>query len=86
MLDYAEISFPITLRVWQQGDTFAPFGMKGRKKISDFLINEKVPLVEKDSVSVLEVGGKIAWVVGMRISQDFAITEKTEKVLMIKAE
>ncbi len=86
MLDFDEISFPITLRVWQQGDSFAPFGMKGRKKISDFLINEKVPLVEKDSISVLEVGGKIAWVVGMRISQDFAITEKTEKVLMIKAE
>ena len=86
MLDYDKISFPITLRVWQQGDTFAPFGMKGRKKISDFLINEKVPLIEKDSISVLEIGGKIAWVVGMRISQDFAITENTKNVLMIKAE
>lgn len=84
MLDYESISFPITLRIWKQGDVFVPFGMKGKKKISDFLINEKVPLIQKQSVVVLESNGQIAWVVGMRISQDFAITERTKKILVVK--
>ncbi|MCQ2608936.1 MAG: tRNA lysidine(34) synthetase TilS [Bacteroidales bacterium] len=84
MLDFDKISFPLIFRLWKQGDVFVPFGMKGKKKISDFLINEKIPLIEKQSVTVLESNGQIVWVVGMRISQDFAITKDTKQVLIVR--
>ena len=58
----------LEIRLWEEGDTFQPLGMNGRQKISDFLINEKVDRVEKESQSVLTADGKIVWVCGKRIS------------------
>ena len=83
-LDAAKLRFPLTLRVWQKGDSFVPFGMKGRKKLSDFLIDVKVPLLQKQKVLVLESAGEIAWVVGYRISQEFAVTEQTNEVVVFR--
>lgn len=79
-LDFAKLTFPLTLRGWKNGDSFVPFGMKGRKKVSDFLIDAKIPLSQKQHILVLESDGEIAWVVGLRISQKFAIDDKTEVV------
>lgn len=79
-VDYDKLTFPLQLRMWRQGDSFVPFGMKGRKKVSDFLIDEKVPLLQKQHVLVLESAGEIVWVVGHRISQLFAVTDKTKTV------
>ena len=79
-VDYEKLIFPLLLRVWRQGDSFVPFGMKGRKKVSDFLIDEKVPLLQKQHVLVLESAGEIVWVVGHRISQLFAVTDVTKTV------
>lgn len=79
-VDYEKLTFPLLLRVWRQGDSFVPFGMNGRKKVSDFLIDEKVPLLQKQHVLVLESNGEIVWVVGHRVSQLFAITEHTKSV------
>ncbi|PKP36170.1 MAG: hypothetical protein CVT98_08800 [Bacteroidetes bacterium HGW-Bacteroidetes-15] len=83
-LDYNKISFPLTLRQWREGDWFIPFGMEGRKKISDFLIDQKVPLHRKDSVLVLESNGHIIWVVGHRIDNRYRISEESEKVLLVR--
>jgi len=81
-LDADELSFPMTLRLWQKGDWFCPLGMKGkRKKISDFLIDNKVPRNLKEKVYVLESGGKIAWLVGFRPDERFKVKEKTKKYI-----
>lgn len=79
-LDMSKLQFPLVLRTWKNGDSFVPFGMKGRKKISDFLIDEKIPLSKKSQVQVLVSNDEIVWVVGLRISQIFAIDEGTEEV------
>jgi tRNA(Ile)-lysidine synthase len=79
-VDYEKLSFPLQLRVWRKGDSFVPFGMNGRKKVSDFLTDEKVPLLQKQHVLVLESAGEIVWVVGFRISHLFAVTDKTKQV------
>ncbi len=83
-LDLDKLDFPLILRHWQQGDYFRPFGMKGTKKISDFLIDEKLSLPDKENVWLLASGQKIIWVIGRRIDDGFRITEKTRHVLMIR--
>ncbi len=78
------IRFPLTWRKWREGDWFVPFGMKNRKKISDFLIDTKVSLAEKESVTVLESEGEIIWVVGHRIDDRYKVTESTERALIFQ--
>ncbi len=71
----------LEIRNWQMGDTFQPLGMKGDMKVSDFLINEKVPITEKASVIVLTNKIDIIWMVGKRISDKFKIKKNAEKVI-----
>ncbi len=80
--DFDRIVFPIILRRWENGDWFIPLGMKGRMKISDFLINQKVPSNRKDEVYVFESQGKIMWVIGLRIDERFKLTDSTKEVLI----
>lgn len=83
-LDFDRLDFPLTIRRWQEGDWFIPFGMKGRKKLSDFLIDSKVSVTEKERVMVLLSNNQIVWVMGYRIDSRFAITKSTNKVLCIE--
>lgn len=86
LLDISKLTFPLTLRRWQEGDSFQPFGMNGRKKVSDYLIDHKVSMAEKSRQFVLLSGDEIAWVVGRRTGDDFRITDSTDKVLRIVCE
>ena len=73
----------LQIRIWNQGDVFQPLGMKNNKKISDFLIDEKIDNISKKTQSVLTVDGEIAWVCGLRISEWAKITQFTkEKALL----
>ena len=83
-LDANLIEFPLTLRHWQQGDTFKPLGMKGFKKLSDFFIDEKFSQDQKESCWLLLSGDDVIWVVGYRIDDRFKITPKTTKILTIE--
>ncbi|MBR3886370.1 MAG: tRNA lysidine(34) synthetase TilS [Alistipes sp.] len=86
LLDADKVAFPLTLRRWSEGDTFIPFGMTGRKKVSDFLIDGKVSMAEKGRQFVLISGSEIAWLVGRRIADPYRITDQTERVLRITKE
>ncbi|SEJ20083.1 tRNA(Ile)-lysidine synthase [Cyclobacterium xiamenense] len=83
-LDKQLLEFPLLLRNWQQGDRFRPLGMRQFKKVSDFLIDLKVPLITKNQVKVLCSGGEIAWVVGYRIDDRFKLTGATREVVYFK--
>ena len=83
LLDADKLKFPLKLRRWQEGDWFVPFGMSGRKKLSDYLIDKKVSLAEKRRQFVLVSGEDIVWVVGRRLDDRYAITRKTENVLRV---
>ena len=63
-----------------------PFGMTGKKKVSDLLIDEKVSLMEKQRQFVLLSGEDIVWVVGRRIDDRYRLTHDTERVLTIHRE
>lgn len=82
--DLRTLVFPIKFRVWAQGDRMVPLGMIGSKKISDILIDNKVPLPEKENQWVVEDEKGIIGLVGMGISDRVKITPLTEWVLVIE--
>ncbi|WKN42305.1 tRNA lysidine(34) synthetase TilS [Tunicatimonas pelagia] len=74
-LAYSKLQFPLQVRRWKPGDTFQPLGMKHHKKVSDFLIDSKVPRYQKEKVLVLLSGDEIVWLIGHRIDHRFRLTE-----------
>ncbi|MBK7490262.1 MAG: tRNA lysidine(34) synthetase TilS [Bacteroidales bacterium] len=77
------MTFPVTVRQWKPGDRFMPLGMRQMKKISDFLIDMKVPVTEKEQVMLLLSGGDVMWVMSYRIDNRFRVTEETGKILVL---
>jgi len=82
--DADTVDFPLVLRRWRQGDSFRPLGMTGFKKLSDFFVDLKLSLADKEEVWILQSGDDIMWIVGMRIDDRFKITNRTKNVLEIK--
>ncbi|MGI2257055.1 tRNA lysidine(34) synthetase TilS [Candidatus Cardinium hertigii] len=79
-LDYDKLQFPLIIRPWHPGDFFYPLGMKGRKKISDLLIDLKIPIAIKERVCVMISNDQIVWVIGHRIDERFKVNETTQMV------
>ncbi len=87
LIDADRLSWPLSLRRWREGDRFTPLGMTGTKKVSDYLVDAKVPVPEKGRQFVLtDTDGEIVWLTGRRIDDRFKITPETENVLKIVRE
>lgn len=82
-LDEGKIRYPLIVRSWRQGDVFYPLGMTGKKKVSDFMIDSKIPVTLKEKVLVMESAGEIIWVVGLRIDDRYKVTSSTSRMLKI---
>ncbi|MYB92492.1 tRNA lysidine(34) synthetase TilS [Candidatus Poribacteria bacterium] len=76
-------TLPLTVRNRQQGDRFQPYGMRGTKKIKDFLIDAKVPRSERNSIPLLVCGDEILWVIGYTTSDTFKIKSDTRQYLYV---
>jgi tRNA(Ile)-lysidine synthase len=82
--DYDKLNFPLTLRTWQSGDWFVPFGMTGRKKLSDYFSDHKYSLPDKEQAWLLCSGENILWIIGERTDNRFRIDKTTSYVLRVK--
>ncbi|MDH7912444.1 tRNA lysidine(34) synthetase TilS [Winogradskyella sp. SYSU M77433] len=82
-VDAEKLNYPLELRLWQTGDVFHPIGMKGKKKVSKYLKDEKLTPSEKESTWVLTSENKIVWVVGRRADDRFKVTYQTKEILKI---
>jgi tRNA(Ile)-lysidine synthase len=83
LLDSDLVKFPLVVRQWQPGDKFKPLGMKGWKKVSDFLTDLKLSIADKERVWVMESDGEIIWIAGWRIDNRYKITKKTKRVIQM---
>lgn len=81
--DYDKLAFPLTLRIWKDGDWFIPFGMKGRKKLSDYFSDRKFSRFEKERVWLLCSGNDIIWIVGERPDNRYSIGSATKCALIV---
>jgi len=84
VLDFDKIQFPLELRRWRKGDVFKPLGMRGKKKLSDFFVDQKMSLFEKENVWLLCSSDEIIWIVGHRIDERFKLVETTQKVYLVQ--
>ena len=84
-IDAELLDFPLQLRSWKQGDRFQPLGMRGKKKISDFYIQHKIPEPQKASIPLLINGDQTILSVGiLQIHDAYKITKNTKKVLIFE--
>ena len=83
-LDLSKVQFPLTLRPVREGDAFCPFGMTGRRLVSDFLTDLKRSLLEKRrQLVVTDASGTILWLVGLRTDNRFRVTPDTTAILRL---
>ena len=85
-LDAEKLNFPLQVREWRRGDKYVPVGATFKKKISDIFCAKGIPRHFRRCFPVLLSGEEIVWVVGLRVGRDFAVSEGTEKILLIEAE
>ena len=77
------IQGPLEIRLWQDGDSFIPFGMKGRKLVSDYLTNSKVSQTEREHQLVVTHNQQIIWLLGRRTDNRYRITPRTTTHLIL---
>ncbi len=82
--DICRLNFPLTLRRWKEGDWFIPFGMKGRKKVSDYFTDRKYNLKEKENAWILLSGDEIVWIVGERPDDRYKVTEESSNIFVME--
>lgn len=85
MLDADRLSDSLLLRTWRQGDRFVPFGMKGRRLLSDFMTDLKMDILQKRNQLVLCDGDNIVWVVGQRIDNRYRVNADTSSILLLES-
>ena len=83
-VDAEKVQGELTLRKWQSGDKFIPFGMKGFKSVRNYLRDKKFSRFEKERQWVVCDGDRIVWLVNERLDNRFRVTSETRFVINLK--
>lgn len=82
-LDNDKLKYPLQIRKWKSGDYFFPFGMKQKKKLSDYFTDHKFSQIDKQNTWLITSENEIIWIVGHRADNRFRVTENTKKITVI---
>jgi tRNA(Ile)-lysidine synthase len=84
VVDGDRLAGPVTVRARQPGDRFAPLGMGGhRMKLSDFMINVKLPAELRDRWPLVVSGDDLVWVAGYRLDEHFRVRADTQRMIKL---
>jgi tRNA(Ile)-lysidine synthase len=83
-VDAGALGDRLLVRSWVEGDWFMPLGLKARKKISDYFVDEKISLLQKKRIPIFESNGEIVWVCGKRLDDRFKVTDRTRSVIRLE--
>jgi tRNA(Ile)-lysidine synthase len=83
-IDRDKVQFPLLIRRWKQGDYFKPLGMIGFKKISDYFIDSKLSIPDKENAWILANGEQVIWIIGHRLDDRYKITQSTQNILKLE--
>lgn len=84
VIDLDAAPFPWLVRTFRPGDRIRPVGMQGHRKVKELFIDRKVPLPLRRSIPLLFSGGRLAWVAGMRLSADAALTDVSLRAALVR--
>lgn len=84
--NFDRINKDISIRYRKNGDKIVPLGMNGNKKLKDIFIDMKIPKEERDNIPILCFDEKIAWIVGIRTSEEYKLTNKSKNILKVVIE
>jgi len=84
-IDAAALRGPVEVRTWRPGDRMRPLGMRGTKSLQDLFTDRGVPRSLRHTLPVVTVGGEVAWVAGVAVSEDFRLGDDTREVAVLRA-
>ena len=84
-LDAAALGGPLEVRTWREGDRIRPLGMTGSKTLGDLFTDHKVPRSQRGRLPVVLAGGRIAWVAGVAVADDFRLSDDTTAAAVLTA-
>ena len=83
LIDQSKIIGPLEIRTYREGDYFYPLGMKGKKLLSDFFIDEKINDFDKKQIPLLCNNHQIMWIAGYRLDERYKVSDATKKILRV---
>jgi tRNA(Ile)-lysidine synthase len=84
-LDLSTLDGPLEVRTWRHGDRIRPLGMSGSKTLGDLFTDRKVPRAQRSRLPVVVAGGRVAWVAGVAVSDEFRLTDETTAAAVLTA-
>jgi tRNA(Ile)-lysidine synthase len=84
-LDAGPLGEEVVVRAWSEGDRMRPLGLGGSKSLQDLFTDQRVPRSIRRSLPVVEARGRVAWVAGVAVSEEFKLTDATREVAVISA-
>ena len=83
-VDADKVQPPFKVRKWESGDSFVPFGMKGKKNVCKYMTDRKFSLFQKENQYVALSGDQIVWLIGERLDNRFRISETTQRAWVLR--
>jgi tRNA(Ile)-lysidine synthase len=72
VLDPAALAATLVVRSWREGDRMRPLGLGGSKSLQDLFTDRKVPRSLRHALPLVTSDGRIAWIAGVAVSEEFA--------------